>query len=387
MEKRSRIVTATVIAVAAMIGLGAGVTTALVGKDDATAADGPETPIGSTDTSPDGVPSSSGTTSTTEAETTGTPSPAGDTVEALYYADGVIHDGETTVDYQPRFQSTVSNVSRVAEGWVVKERFGSDGARLVLVAEDGSTTPVDVRDPHWYAVSPGGDALAAPNYDDPNQIDFVDTSDGGVFSTLTAALGTRVVNATFTGTGDDLLVLGDDVELGQSKLAVYHADTDRFEDLQSPPGGAGSRLVGSAAQGTRVLVEYLLHDKPCVAVLDLTADARPLWKSCQYRPLGAAGVSPDAESVALAPATAALGTVTDLTVADATNGLKTGSVRISSGYELIDASWADPTHLVVQGSNEDDSAETIDVCSVSDGCEGVPEAGPDNPADDVAPGS
>jgi hypothetical protein len=145
--------------------------------------------------------------------------------------------------------------------------------------------------------------------------------------------------------------------------------------------------VGAAAQGQRVLVEYLLHDKPCVSVLDLAADAKPLWKSCRYRPLGSAGVSPDAESVALAPATAALGTVTDLTVVDAATGAETGSVRISSGYQLIDAAWADPTHLVVQGADADDTAETIDICSVSDGCESAPDAGPDNPADDVAPGS
>ena len=39
----------------------------------------------------------------------------------------------------------------------------------------------------------------------------------------------------------------------------------------SPPGGvdlAADRRCDS--QGTRVLVEYLLRDKPCVTVLDLT---------------------------------------------------------------------------------------------------------------------
>ena len=48
MEKRSWMVTATVIVVAAFIGLGAGVTTALVSRDDPAAADSPGGPTTST---------------------------------------------------------------------------------------------------------------------------------------------------------------------------------------------------------------------------------------------------------------------------------------------------------------------------------------------------
>jgi hypothetical protein len=257
----------------------------------------------------------------------------------------------------------------------------------VLVADDGSTTPIDVKDPHWYAVSPEGTGLAVPDYDDPNQVDFIDTGDGSVISTLTASLGSRVVNAVFTGAGDDLLLLGDDVEAGNSTLALYHAETDGYDTLQGPPGGVTCRLIGADSQGTRVLLEYLLRGKPCVSVLDLTSDATPLWKSCQYRPLGGAGVSPNGHSVALASASAGIGTVTALSVLDADTGVETGAVRISSGFRLIDATWADSTQLVVQGANDAFTEETIDICTISTGCISAPDASPDNPAEDVAPGS
>jgi hypothetical protein len=387
MEKRSWIVTATVIVVAAMVGLGAGVTTALVGRDDPAAADTPADTASSTGVS-SGTPSDSPDTTAATTSTPSTPTTtAPGTAAALYYADGTIHDGDQEIAYQPRFQSTVANLSRVLSGWVVKERFGQDGARLVLVAADGSATPVGVKDPHWYAVSPEGTGLAVPDYDDPNQIDFIDTGDGSVISSLTATSGSRVVNAVFTGVGDDLLILSDDVEGGESTLALYHADADGYDTLQSPPGGATSRLIGADSQGTRVLLEYLLRNKPCVTVLDLTDDATPMWKSCQYRPLGGAGVSPNGDSVALATASAGIGTVTVLSVLDADSGGETGAVRISSGFRLIDATWADSTQLVVQGANDAFTEETIDICTIGSECISSRDASPDNPARDVAPGS
>ncbi len=382
-EKRSWLVTATVIVVAAMVGLGAGVTTALIGRDDPAAADAPIGSVTPTNSTSPSTPADSPATSPPATPTTVEP----DTPDALYYADGKIHDGDRKVPYQPRFQSTVANLSRVASGWVVMERFGQDGSRLVLVSDKGDTTEVDVKDPHWYAVSPEGTGLAVPDYDDPNQIDFVDTGEGSVISTITTELGSRVVDATFTGQDDDLLILGDDVEAGESTLAVYHSASDDFETLMNPPGGVGLRLVGGASEGTRVLIEYLLRGKPCVTVLDLTDDGRPLWKSCQYRPLGDAGVSPDGDSVALAAASAGLGTVTELTVVDAETGSKTGAVRISSGFRLIDATWADSSHLVVQGANDAFTEETIDLCAIGTGCTSARDASPDNPAEDVAPGS
>ena len=98
-------------------------------------------------------------------------------------------------------------------------------------------------------------------------------------------------------------------------------------------------------------------------------------------------MSPDGDSVALAAASAGLGTVTELTVVDAETGSKTGAVRISSGFRLIDATWADSSHLVVQGANDAFTEETIDLCAIGTGCTSVRDASPDNPADDVAPGS
>ena len=184
-EKRSWLVTATVIVVAAMVGLGAGVTTALIGRDDSAAADTPADDPSTTNSTSPSPPSDSPPTTPPATPTTVEP----DTPDALYYADGKIHDGDRKVAYQPRFQSTVANLSRVVSGWVVMERFGQDGSRLVLVSDKGDTTEVDVKDPHWYAVSPEGTGLAVPDYDDPNQIDFVDTGEGTVISTITTALG------------------------------------------------------------------------------------------------------------------------------------------------------------------------------------------------------
>ena len=370
--QRSWTVTATIIVVAAVVGLGAGVATALVGRDSTHA--------------PSSGPTTSDTTITTPEQTGGTTTTVA-AVEPLYYADGTIYDGETRVGYTPSFHATVANLSRTEHGWVLKERFGQDGSRLVLVDTQGATTPVRVTDPHWYDVSPGGQALAVPDYDDPNVIDFVDTGDGTVISRLTTALGSRVVNARFTGSGDDLVVLGDDVEAQASTLAIYHTDRDAFDVLRPPPGGATATLVGADARGRHVLVEYFRANQPCVAVLDLTRDGRPLWTSCEYRPLGTDGVSPDGDSVAVAASAAAIGTVTDLTVLHADTGSRSASVRISSGYRLIDATWADSTHVVVQGTNDSFTAETIDICSIPEGCEAAPDAGPDNPGDDVAPGS
>jgi len=383
MEKRSWMVTATVIVVAAFIGLGAGVTTALVSRDDSAAADSPADPTTSTNADTPSSPPDTPPSTATSTTPTNTPAP----VDALYYADGKIHDGDQKVAYQPRFQSTVANLSRVANGWVVRERYGQDGSRLVLVTEDGDTTAVDLKDPHWYAVSPEGTGLAVPDDDDPNVIDFVDTGDGSVISTLETSLGTRVVDATFTGQDDDLLILGDDLELKESTLALYHSDSDGFETLTNPPGGAGLRLVGGAPDAKRVLIEYTLRGEPCVAVLDLTSDGEPLWKSCQYRPLGDSGVNPDGDAVALAASSAGLGTVTELTIVDAETGAETGAVRISSGFRLIDATWADSDHLVVQGANDAFTEETIDICSIGSGCTSAHDASPDHPAEDVAPGS
>lgn len=383
--QRSWIVTATVIAVAALVGIGAGVTTALVGGSPGPdQAAGSRTPTGGGQTGTDPT----GTDQTTPAGSVGTTADA--TTNALYYADGTIHDRQTKVAYQPRFQSTVTNLARTASGYVVKERFGQDGSRLVLIDAEANTTAVDIQDPHWFSVSPQGTGLAVPDYGDPNVIDFVDTTDGSVISTLTTTTrpGSGIVNAVFTGVADELLILSDDFRAGRSTLALNRADdADGYLTLSTPPGGETSRLIGVDSKGTRVLLEFLLGDKPCVAVLDLTDDARPLWKSCQYRPLGSAGVSPDGARVALAAASAEIGSVTELSVLEADTGQATGAVRISSGFRLIDATWADAGHLVVQGANDAFTAETIDVCSVSEGCQSVPDASPDRPATDVAPGS
>ncbi len=363
--QRSWIVTAAVIVVSGLLGVGAGVTTALVAKSGE-----PKTPTG---------PGATSTTSDSPRNPRAAP------VDALYYVDGTIRDGQTEVAYQPRFQASVANLSRTASGWVVRERFGQDGTRLVLVDRAGDSTRVDVKDPQWYDVSPQGNAVAVPANDDPRRIEFVDPADGSLLSTLTPTVDGQVVKALFTGSGHDLVVLGDSAGSRRSTLVRYEAGSDSFQSLRPPPGAA-ARMVAVDASGTRLLMAYTLGSRECVALLDLDRNAAPLWKSCDYRPLGIAGVSPDGSRVALASASADRGTVTELSIVDADTGAKTGAVRISSGFRLIDMTWADATHVVVQGANDAFTTDTIDICSIKRGCHSVPGAGPDDPAEDVAPG-
>ena len=101
-------------------------TTALIGRDDPAAAEAPVGSVTPTNSTSPSTPADSPATSPPATPTTLEP----DTPDALYYADGKIHDGDRKVLYHPRFQSTVANLSRVASGWVVMERFGQDGSRL-----------------------------------------------------------------------------------------------------------------------------------------------------------------------------------------------------------------------------------------------------------------
>ncbi len=377
---RSSLVGAAVISAAAMFGVGAGVTTALVRSSvggDSPAASAPTT-HGST--SPTG-PASPATPAALPPASSSTPGPD---ANALYYVDGTIHDGNTAVAYQPRFQTNVASLARTAAGWVVDERFGQDGRRLVLVGADGSTTQVRANDPHWYDVSPAGDAIAVPDSDDPGVVDVVDGTDGTVLSTLTSGY-TRVVNALFTGEDASLVLLVTDAH-DRETLVRYDTSEDRLSILRRVPGEGGT-LVGVDEAGHRLLMEYLSGGRSCVAVLDLQRNARTLWRSCQFRPLGRAGVSPDGARVALASASDALGTVTALNVLDAATGRKTSSVRIDSGYRLIDATWSDPDHLVVQGTDDNFTSATLSLCTVGVRCDSVAGASPDDSAEDVAPGS
>ncbi|MGA9346845.1 MAG: hypothetical protein WBV37_17220 [Nocardioidaceae bacterium] len=364
--QRSRLVAVAVVTAAAMLGLGAGVTTALVRASvspSSTAAPPPTSPK----------------TSATAPSTTPA---AGE--DDLYYVDGTIHDGSIDVAYQPRFQTNVASLARTTSGWVLDERFGQDGSRLVLLGADGSRTAIRVTGAHWYDVSPDGAAIAVPDRRDPGVVDFVDVADGKVLSKLTSGY-TRVVNAVFTG-GDDQLVLL--VADAQNHETLLRSDTrlDRLEPLHRVPG-QGATLVGVDEAGRHLLMEYLAGSRQCVAVLDLERNAAPLWRSCDYRPLGHAGMSPDGGSVAVAASSDAIGTVTALSVLDAATGDKTSSVRIDSGFRLLDATWTDAEHLVVQGTDDNFATATLYLCTLGVGCDSVPGAGPDDPAKDVAPGS
>ncbi len=375
--QRSWVVTAAVIVASAMLGLGAGVTTALVARSGERGVS-----VDTGELTGAGTPTDA--TSTMSASPRSSPAAP---VDALYYVDGKIRDGQTEVAYRPRLQARVTNLSRTAAGWVVREQFGADGTRLTLVDHAGDATPIAVKDPQWYDVSPQGDAVAVPADDDPRRIDFVDPADGSLVSTLSVSIGAEVVKALFTGSGHDLVVLGDDAGgQGAATLVRYAAGSDSFQTLRPPPGVA-PRLVAVDDSGTRLLIAYALGARQCVAVLDLDGNAAPLWKSCDYRPLGISGVSPDGSRVALAAASADRGTVTELSIVDADTGDLTGAVRISSGFRLIDVTWADVSHVVVQGANDAFTTETIDICSIRGGCHSVRGAGPDDPAEDVAPGS
>ncbi len=363
--QRSRLVAVAVVTAAAMLGLGAGVTTALV-RDSA---------------SPSAAAPSATSPETSVATPTTTPA-LGD--DALYYVDGKIHDGDTVVAYRPSSQTNVASLARTASGWVLDERFGQSGSRLMLLAADGSRATVKATGAHWYDVSPDGTEIAIPDRRNPGVVDFVNASDGRVLSRLDSD-AERVAGALFTGSDEQLVLLVADDQNRQSLLS-YHAATRRVEPPHRVPGQGGT-LVGVDDAGRHLLVEYLSGSRQCVAVLDLTRKGTQLWRSCDYRPLGHAGVSPDGRSVALAASSDAVGTVTALSVLDADTGEKSSSVRIDSGYRLLDATWTDADHLVVQGTDDNFTMATLYLCTVGVGCDSVPGAGPDDPATDVAPGS
>ncbi len=364
--QRSRLVAVAVVTAAAMLGLGAGVTTALVRSSVS-----PSSTAGSPATSP--------TTSATTPSTTPTP-----VDDALYFVDGKIHEAGLEVAYRPGSRTNVASLARTASGWLLDERIGQDSSRLVLLGADGSRTAIKVTGAHWYDVSPDGAAIALPDRRDPGVVDFIDVTHGKVLSELASGYP-RVVNALFTG-GDDQLVLLVADEQNHETLLRSDTGLNRLEPLHRVPG-RGATLVGVDEAGRHLLMEYLAGGPQCVTVLDLERNAAPLWRSCDYRPLGHAGMSPDGRSVAVAASSDAIGTVTALSVLDAVTGDKLSSVRIDSGFRLLDATWTDAEHLVVQGTDDDFTTATLYLCTVGVGCDSVPGAGPDDPAKDVAPGS
>jgi hypothetical protein len=397
------------VSVAAVVGLGGGLVAAKVrdgGAPDtaATSTGGPltgtpSTRAASTDVPSTGHPSGGSPTSapsdpspaSTSAPTTSQPgtttsdtpprstsTPPTSTGGLLYFADGVIHDGSQQVAYHPQFQADVARVSRTGSGWIVFERFGQDGSRLVLAAHDGTTIPIDLASPHGYDVSPAGDAIAVPT-GDSGHISLVNPADGSELGSVTTRLHwVRQVN--FAGE-DSLIVDGG----GRSDLLRYDFPNDRVSPLRLHVPGHDVTVEDVSAGGTYLLAGYASGNRSCAAAFNLDGSAQPLWTTCRFSPNGSTSISPDGRRVALVRGSNAGESAPDFTVFDLSEGSIVGSVTV--GFPL-GVAWVDSAHLLIESATDSSySTYTLQNCAVASvSCSDVLGSGA-APAADVAAGT
>lgn len=376
---RSGTVAMSIVSVAALIGVGGGIVAAKFGDNG--------TPEGAGRTGGTGLssPSSgpSGTAATSVSPGPPSPSSSGPLPESggrLYFADGVIYDGTNQIAYQPQFQSDIASVTRTDSGWLVFERIGQDSSRLVLVDFDGSTSLIQAGDPHSFDVSPDGNAVAVPHDGGP-KIDIINPSDGSLIASVTTLLSS-VRQVRFAG--NDLVF--DGYGAGNTlRILRYDFSLDRLPPVRVDVPGGEATVEDVSADGRYLVAGYLSGDSSCVATFDLSGSAQPLWSSCDNSPAGGTSISPDGTSVILLPASQDGASASSLTVAELATGTPIGTVEAGL---LLDATWVDPAHLLVQSATDDDySAFTVAECTVDDGtCEELTGARAESPARDAAAG-
>lgn len=257
--QRSRAIATVLVAVAAIVGVGGGLVAARIGEHGGSPSDG-ATPQG----------------------------PAPKSGAPLYWADDVIHDGSKAIPFRPQYASAILAVARTAAGWLVFESIGQDGGRLVLVGRDGSDVPIPMANALYFDVSPAG-AIAVPERAG-GTIKVFDPADGSVIVSVTTPL-TEVGNVRFAA--NDLIFHG--LQGKMSEVVRYDASVDAIPNLHLTVPSGDATMQDVSPDGRYLEAEYLSQTRACVAVFDLRAATRPLWRSCLFRASTGASISPDGE--------------------------------------------------------------------------------------------
>lgn len=381
---RSLVLATTVVSVAALVGVGGGYVASKFGSADRPTAAEPNSTLsqptsgaGSVHPSTPTGSAPSTTASATTATTTSSEAPL--LAVPLYYADGAIHDGTAAIDYSPRFSADVSGVTRTNSGWLVSERIGQDGSRLVLVSTAGDATPVDSRDPHSFDVSAEGNAVAVPRLTRP-VIDIIDPADGARVMSVTTPLAS-VRQVRFAGTS---LVFDGYSRSGKLQIlrTDFRSDQMAVVGLRVPVGEA--TLEDVSADGTLGVAGYLSGSRPCIAGFELQGDSTPLWTKCGVTPAGGTSISPDGTSVAVLTAGGPSGSPPSIQTVSTQSGAVTGVVAATLP---VGATWADSSHLLVESATDNSyTAYTLSRCTLTGDCAALPGADTGDPAADVAAG-
>lgn len=296
----------------------------------------------------------------------------------IYYLDGVIHDGTTTVSFHPSAGRTVLAVVRTLDGWVVSERAGQDEGALVLVHPNGTTKTVDTLGGTGFEVSPDGDAIAF-GYGTGSAVRVVSPFNGRVLQRLTAPLAsTRELRY-----GGDQLVVDGFTQTGALHIVRDDFVSDRWLPVRLDLPGSPS-LEDVSSDGSRIVVSYLHNDVPCTAVARLDKPTLPTWASCAEQPGAHSSFSPDGSTL--------------LTIDDPSGGAAgIVAVRAADGHRvrvfpgsrwLTGLSWVSNDDLLIASATSAQyDAFTLRQCAISTGtCHYLPGATPHAPASSAAVG-
>lgn len=364
---RSAALSTAIVVLAALIGVGTGAGVALLSSDDSPADDSSQRRR---------TPSTSPTTNSASAAT---PSTGASPSHLLYFADRVIYDGDRKVEYEPTRGSRVGNLARTSEGWVVFERFGQDGSRLVLVARDGDTSVLPVTDPHSFDVSPDTTAVAAPVGSD--SVGFFDTATGGRLRTLTTP-GVMVRSVRYGG--EDLFVDGTTPE-GRSVWQRYDPEADALSPLEVRLPNDEADISDVSVDGRYLLSGYPQGESACTAAYDLLGASKPQWSSCAFTDLGGSSFSPDAERLVVSAKNSSGAMNAHLAVVDRRSGSVLANVPVTGA---IDGSWASDDELVVEAATSAALERfTLHRCPADGGaCSDLLGASTGAPASNASPG-
>ena len=297
---------------------------------------------------------------------------------AIYYADGVIHDGSSHVAFQPPPGRTVLAVVGTVAGWLVAERAGSGDGALELVQHDGSTKELANHGGLGYDVSPTGDAVAVADGASP-VVRLVSPRSGAVL---------RQVTAPFTGLrgvrlGGDQIMADGYPRRGTPRIARTSAHADHWTTVRLALPGAQT-LEDVSSDGRRVLVGYLHGKTPCTAVAVVTTPTAPVWATCDVQPAAHASFSPDGSRLVMLGNTN--GSEPPLVILDSRTGQRDTSLPGSRW--LSGVSWVSNDELMIAAATSSQfEAFTVRACSVTTGtCRYLPGATPSAPATSAAVG-
>lgn len=318
----------------------------------------PPTPEPTTSSAPaSSAPTSSPTTS---SPPTSSQPASGRKSALLYYADGKIHDGRTTVRYVKQPTSRVTYVSQTVAGWVLREDWAHVGGQVVLVRRDGTVVDTYGFDDVGYRrfdVSDDGTQIALVTAAD-RTVRIVDAETGRRIRSVETSLWTYTVRYS----GDDLVISG-----GPGRTLAWDADTGDLTELPYLQSGRIAQVIDVSADGQAALVDTTvrLGARPCLSLYPVDPEATPRWQACDVSAYEGA-LSPDGSL--LITYRADTGSLpTSFQVTDVDSGAQVDSIDPSG--VLIDAVWTAGGRILVKTATDRSvTSFTLLECSIGGRC-------------------